>query len=76
MPRFIVLIPCCLVSSFIGFEISKYAYYYDLMKAYNVCHPTKGTETYVARVDNDDFVCFQVNIDTKKINKYAIVMPE
>lgn len=76
MRRFIVLVACCLVSGFIGFQLNKYTHYYELIQAYRVCHPTKGTETYVSRVDNDDFVCFQVNIDTKKINKYAIVMPE
>lgn len=76
MLRKLVLGACCLISALGGYQISKYAHYLDLMNAYNVCHPSKTTETYVSKVDNEDFVCFQVNLETKKITKYAIVMPE
>jgi hypothetical protein len=76
MRRFIVLIPCCIVSAYAGYLYSKHAYNLEHQSASNLCYSTKNIDAYVSRLGEDEYVCFKEDFVRKKIIKTSLVLQD
>ena len=73
-----ILFPVALVtlSGSLGYTISNFMHTREHEIASSMCIPKGHIDAYVSKLGEDEFICFKENINTKKITKSLIVLPD
>lgn len=72
------LLPVALVtvSAGLGYSINELKHQQESALASSMCIPKGHIDAYVSKLGEDEFICFKENINTKKITKSLIVLPD
>jgi hypothetical protein len=64
------------LSGVIGYRLSSHLNDIEHQGAHSRCYSTRHSDTYVAKLGTDEYVCFREDHHRKKITKSLIVMPD
>lgn len=73
-----LLLPVALVtvSGTLGYTLNEYQHQLEQNLASSMCIPKGHIDAYVSKLGTDEFICFKENINTKKITKSLLVLPD